>query len=116
MTKPKGATVESPAAGLVELDKAAAKIVDVVGIPSLRDALADRAELRGLTTEQVVELVAASLAENLFTGPESEDVRIDFDGEFLSVPASERELLRAAITRTLAARAGELAKLMGAKQ
>lgn len=99
-----------------ELDSAATKIINVIGFPSFKNAMTERPELHALETSRVVDLISASLLENLFAGTaEEEDVHIDLGGEYVSVPASQREVLLSAISRVLATRTAEVAAMLKAK-
>lgn len=116
MTKPGQTSAATINVSGPDLDAAATKIVDAIGLPSFRQAMAEESELRGLEPLRVVDLLSASLAESLFAGAaDDQDVLIDLDKEFVTVPPGQRELLQSAITRALSARTAELAKLLEAK-
>ncbi|MGC5013474.1 hypothetical protein ACLQ2R_22165 [Streptosporangium sp. DT93] len=111
----KAAVAAINASGTV-LDTAAAKIVDVIGLPSFQQAMAERPELRALEPLRAVDLISSSLAESLFVGAaDDQDVLIELDGELVTVPAGQRELLQSAVTRALGAKIAAVGTLLKAK-
>ncbi|GAA3039870.1 MULTISPECIES: hypothetical protein [Streptosporangium] len=109
------ATVAAINASGTTLDTAAAKIVDVIGLPSFQQALAERPELRALEPLRAVDLISSSLAESLFVGAaDDQDVLIELEGELVAVPAGQREVLRSAVTRALGAKVTAVGTLLKA--
>ncbi|HWM04251.1 MAG TPA: hypothetical protein VNP92_18095 [Actinophytocola sp.] len=99
-----------------DLDAAATKIVELIGLPSFKQAMTEQPELRGLDPVRVVDLIAATLAESLFAGAGAEeDVLIEVSGQYVQVPAGQRELLQSAVARVLTTKTAEVEKLLKAK-
>lgn len=96
-----------------DVDKAAVQIVEQIGLPVLREALAKQPELRKLEAATAVDLISSSLTMDLFAdaGPD-EDVVVQLPSGYVTVPATQREVLQSGIIRTLIGRTDELEQLL----
>jgi hypothetical protein len=96
-----------------DLEKAVTQIVDQIGLPVLRQALSRQPELKHLNPALVVDLMSSSLAADLFSGAgPDDDVIVQLQNGYVTVPATEREFLQSGVTRVLAKRAGEIEQLL----
>jgi hypothetical protein len=98
-----------------DLDAAAAKVVDEIGLPSLKQALAEQPELRALDPLRAVDLISSLLAEYLFAVPDGDVLVETGDDQYIAIPAEQRDVFRSAITRVLAKRTEDIGALLKAK-
>ncbi|MGQ0839884.1 hypothetical protein [Actinokineospora sp.] len=96
-----------------DLEKAAAQIVEQIGMPVFREALAQQPELKQLTPALVVDLISSALAMDIFdnAGPD-EDVIVQLQNGYVTVPAAQREILQSGVTRILGTRRAEIEQLL----
>jgi hypothetical protein len=96
-----------------DLDKAAVQLVEQIGMPVFREALAKQPELKQLKAATAVDLISSSLAMDLFAdaGP-NEDVIVQLPNGYVTVPATQREVLQSGIIRTLVGRTSEIEQLL----
>lgn len=96
-----------------DLDKAAAQIVEQIGMPVFREAVAKQPELKQLEVATAVDLLSSSLTMDLFADAKpDEDVVVQLPNGYVTVPATQREVLQSGIIRTLVGRTSELEQLL----